>query len=122
MERGLTWRGRRVFARWLAGGGLGIFLAFGPAHGWAAEVALSREVTIQGENLVGQLAPPIAEMKRELTAKGCGEFSLAYWTVEDSSTRLHVEVRCLRWMPDVPSDSSGETERVSQGLFGASGR
>jgi len=86
-----------------------------------AEVVLSREVTVHGENLVGQLTQPIAEMKQELATKGCSEFSLAYWSV-NGPTRLHVEVRCAEWVREVPLDLGKDTENVSQGFDGGSAR
>ncbi len=102
----------RVSPFWLGAGVLLAFLALWTGRGAADEVAIRREVAVQGGDLVGQLARPIAEMKQELTNLGCSEFSVAYWSV-DTLTRFRVEVRCRSWTGGVPPDSGGPMGRAN---------
>ncbi|MFQ5830138.1 MAG: hypothetical protein ACE5JD_13430 [Candidatus Methylomirabilia bacterium] len=86
---------------WVAAGCLVISLALFAAPAGGAEVTISREVTVHGENLGGQLAQPLAKMKEQLMSQGCKEFSVAFWTVGIPS-RVRVEVRCLGWRGEGP--------------------
>ena len=104
----------RVSPSWLGAALLVASLALWPIGGFGGEAAISRELILHGQNLVGQLAEPVAEMKRQLTSLGCNEFSLTYWS-DEMPTRLHVEVRCRSWTRDVPLDASGAVGLVSHG-------
>lgn len=79
---------------WLGAGVFLAFLAVGAVQGFGAEVAIWREVPVHGEDLAGQLARPVAEMKQQLANEGCDQVSLAYWSL-GVPLRLRVEVRCL---------------------------
>lgn len=92
---------RPVSRFWLGAGGLVAFLALWAIQGFGGEVAISREIAVQGDDLPSRLAEPVAEMKRELASRGCSQFSLTYWSV-GTPARLRVEVRCRDWMRDVP--------------------
>src|SRR3989442_1355819 len=59
-----------------------------------AELAVSRDVEIYGDDVTGQLAPPVADMEAELARRGCRAMSRAYWTDTTPLRTLHVEVRC----------------------------
>jgi hypothetical protein len=89
------------------------FLALWAMPGFGGEAMISREVTVHSQDLAGQLAQPVAEMKRELTSLGCDQFSLAYWSA-DIPTRFHVEVRCRGWVRDVPAGSREPMGRANQ--------
>lgn len=91
---------------WLGAALLVASLALWPIGGFGGEAVISRELILHGQDLVDQLAEPVAEMKRQLTSLGCNEFSLTYWS-EEMPTRLHVEVRCRSWMRDLPFDATG---------------
>ncbi len=58
------------------------------------EMTVSREVEIRGDDVVGQLARPVAEMEEELIRRGCHALSRAYWSDTTPLRTLHVEVRC----------------------------
>lgn len=90
----------------LGAGMLLAFLALWAVQGVGGEVAIWREIAVHGQDLAGQLAQPVAEMKHQLTSLGCNQFSIAYWSV-DLPTRLRVEVRCRGWMRDVRLDLMG---------------
>ncbi|MBI4560915.1 MAG: hypothetical protein HY724_02635 [Candidatus Rokubacteria bacterium] len=98
----------------LAAGSLALLalLALWAGQGVGDEVAIWREVAVHGQDLAGQLAQPVAEMKQELTSLGCNQFSLAYWW-GDLPTQLRVEMRCRGWMSDVPPDSRERMGRAS---------
>ncbi|OLC17178.1 MAG: hypothetical protein AUH77_05290 [Candidatus Rokubacteria bacterium 13_1_40CM_4_69_39] len=80
----------------IRGGAAGALLAqallTAPALG--AELAVSRDVEIYGDDVTGQLAPPVADMEAELARRGCRAMSRAYWTDTTPLRTLHVEVRC----------------------------
>jgi hypothetical protein len=80
----------------IRGGAAGALLAQAllttPALG--AELAVSRDVEIYGDDVIGQLAPPVADMEAELARRGCRVMSRAYWTDTTPLRTLHVEVRC----------------------------
>lgn len=80
-------------------------LALSPAHAVGGEGAVWREIAVHGEDVLGQVARPVAELKEELMTQGCTEFSLAYWSGE-LPARLRVEVRCRDWMKDM-ADAGG---------------
>jgi hypothetical protein len=63
-----------------------------PAVG--AEVAVSRDVEIHGDDVAGQLVLPVSDMEGELARQGCRVFSRAYWSDTTPLRTLHVEVRC----------------------------
>ena len=109
----MSLKARRVVPFRLGVGILLAFLSLWAGQGVGGETAIWREVAVHGQDLAGQLAQPVAEMKQELTSLGCNQFSLAYWTV-DMPTRLHVEVRCLGWMRDVPADAREPMGRANQ--------
>ena len=108
----MSLKARRVSPFWLGAGTLLTFLALWPGQGVGGEMAIWREVAVHGQDLAGQLAQPVAEMKQQLKSLGCTQFSLAYWS-EDMPTRLRVEVRCRNWIRDVPADSRGLMERAN---------
>lgn len=94
----------RVALFWLGVASLPILFALlwaAPAFG--AEMAISREVAVHGQDLKGQLGQPLAAMKQELASQGCGQIAVAIWTM-DVPTRLRVEVRCVGWRWRVPLD------------------
>jgi len=80
----------------IGGGAAGALLAqallTAPALG--AELAVSRDVEIYGDDVTGQLASPVADMEAELAQRGCRAFSRAYWSDTTPFRTLHVEVRC----------------------------
>lgn len=86
---------------WVAAACLLISLALPAAPAAGAGVAISREVTVHGKNLGGQIAQPLAKMKEQLTNQGCREFTVAFWTVGIPS-RVRVEVRCVSWRGQGP--------------------
>lgn len=63
-----------------------------PAFG--AEMIVSREIEIAGEDVAGLLARPVAEMERELADRGCVRFARAYWSDAAPLRTLRLEVRC----------------------------
>ncbi len=67
-------------------------LWFTPVFG--AELRLSQDVAIHGEDVVGQLARPVTEMEEALAQRGCHAFTRAYWSDITPLRTLHVEVRC----------------------------
>jgi len=67
-------------------------LWWAPALG--AEMAVSREVDVAGDDLAGQLQQPVADMEDELAQRGCVAFSRAYWSDSTPLRTIHVEVRC----------------------------
>ena len=69
---------------------LGLFKA--PALG--AEMAVSRDVEIYGNDVAGQVALPVADMEAELARRGCRAFARAYWSDTTPLRTLHIEVRC----------------------------
>jgi len=91
----------------IRGGAVGVLLAqallSAPALG--AELAVSRDVEIYGDDVTGQLAPPVADMEAELARRGCRAMSRAYWTDTTPLRTLHVEVRCR--------EEGNDDERVS---------
>jgi len=99
---------------WLGAGTLLAFLSLWAGQGVGGETAICREVAVHGQDLAGQLAQPVTEMKQQLTGLGCDQFSLAYWSV-DIPTRLRVEVRCRGWMGDVSQDSRRPTHTFGAG-------
>lgn len=101
----MSLKARRVVPFRLGVGTLLAFLSLWAGQGVGGETAIWREVAVHGQDLAGQLAQPVAEMKQQLKSLGCNQFSLAYWTV-DIPTRLRVEVRCRDWLRDVPVDSN----------------
>jgi len=88
------------------------FLTLWAVPGSGGEAVISREVAVQGQDLADRLAQPVTEMKQQLTSLGCNQFSLAYWS-EKMPTHFRVEVRCRRWMRDVPLDANGPTGLAS---------
>src|SRR5256885_2171391 len=66
----------------IRGGAAGALLAqallTAPALG--AELAVSRDVEIYGDDVTGQLAPPVADMEAELARRGGRAVSPACWT------------------------------------------
>jgi hypothetical protein len=71
---------------------LALVLPFAPALG--AELTVSRDVEISGDDVTGQLTPPVADMEAELARRGCHAFTRAYWSDTAPLRTLHVEVRC----------------------------
>ena len=69
-------------------------LALWCAPGVGAEVAVSRDVEIHGDDVAGQLGLPVSDMEAELARQGCRVFSRAYWSDTTPLRTLHVEVRC----------------------------
>ena len=63
-----------------------------PALG--AELAVSQDVAVYGDDVAGQLALPVADMEAELGRRGCHAFSRAYWSDTTPLRTLHVEIRC----------------------------
>ncbi len=63
-----------------------------PALG--AELTVSRDVEVAGDDVAGQIARPVADMEQELARQGCRAFSRAYWSDTIPLRTLHVEVRC----------------------------
>jgi len=78
------------------GGMIGILLTqvllTAPAPG--AELAVSQDVEVYGDDVAGQLALPAADMEAELGRRGCHVFSRAYWSDTTPLRTVHVEVRC----------------------------
>ncbi|MFQ5829875.1 MAG: hypothetical protein ACE5JD_12065 [Candidatus Methylomirabilia bacterium] len=97
--------GFRVSPFWLGAAGVLLLIALSAGQASGAEVALSREIAVHGQNLSGLIAQPVSEMKRELGKKGCIQFSLAYWSV-NTPTRLRVEVRCAGWIWEMPLETA----------------
>ena len=69
-------------------------LALWSAPTLGAEITVSRDLEIFGDDVVGQLARPVADMEAELAQQGCRAFSRAYWSDTTPFRTLHVEVRC----------------------------
>src|SRR5207245_3276693 len=71
----------------IRGGAAGALLAqallTAPALG--AELAVSRDVEIYGDDVTGQLAPPVGDMEAELARRGWRGMSRGYWA---DTTRL----------------------------------
>jgi hypothetical protein len=63
-----------------------------PALG--AEMSVSRDVDVAGDDVVGQLTRPVADMEDELAQRGCVAFSRAYWSDTSPLRTIHIEVRC----------------------------
>ena len=80
----------------IRGGAAGALLAqallTAPALG--AELAVSQDVEVYGDDVAGQLALPAADMEAELGRRGCHVFSRAYWSDTTPLRTVHVEVRC----------------------------
>src|SRR3989441_7387292 len=78
------------------GGAAGVLLAqallTAPALG--AELAVSRDVEIYGDDVAGQLAPPVADMEAELARRGCPAMSRAHWTHTTPPPPPHPPGRC----------------------------
>jgi hypothetical protein len=81
-----------IGARSTVAGVLSLVLWSAPALG--AEITVSRDLEIFGDDVVGQLARPVADMEAELAQQGCRAFSRAYWSDTTPFRTLHVEVRC----------------------------
>ncbi len=71
-----------------------VMLALWSAPTLGAEITVSRDVEIFGDDVVGQVARPVADMEAELAQQGCRVFSRAYWSDTIPFRTLHVEVRC----------------------------
>lgn len=71
-----------------------------PLPSLAADLRISREVTVYGENLAGNLNRTVEEIKRELVDRDCEGFTVAYWSDSVPLQRLNVEVTCRRSEPD----------------------
>ena len=69
-----------------------------------AEVGVSRDVEIHGDDVAGQLVLPVSDMEGELARQGCRVFSRAYWSDTARLRTPHVEVRCKE---------GGDDERLS---------
>ena len=69
-------------------------LALWSAPTAGAEITVSRDVQIFGDDVLGQLARPVADMEAELAQRGCRAFSRAYWSDATPFRTLHIEVRC----------------------------
>ena len=63
-----------------------------PALG--ADMVVSREIEISGDDVTGLLARPVAEMEEELARQGCHQFSRSYWSDTTPLRAIRVEVRC----------------------------
>lgn len=107
----ISFKALRISPFWLGAGMLLASHALWAVRGAAGEVAIWREVIVHGQDLAGQLAQPVTEMKQQLMNQGCSQFSVAYWSV-DTATRLRVEVRCRDRMMDLPLDSGEPVERA----------
>lgn len=80
-----------------AQGGVGsvlVALALGWAEAQGAEMIVSRDVEVAGDDVAGQLQRPVADMEHELAQRGCVAFSRAYWSDTTPLRTIHVEVRC----------------------------
>src|SRR5256885_8313938 len=75
----------------IRGGAAGALLAqallTAPALG--AELAVSRDVEIYGDDVTGQLAPPVADMEAELARRGCHAVALPYLALNTPLRTLH---------------------------------
>jgi hypothetical protein len=64
------------------------------AEALGADMAVSRDVEVAGDDVAGQLQRPVADMEHELAQQGCVAFSRAYWSDTTPLRTIHVEVRC----------------------------
>ncbi|MFQ5916063.1 MAG: hypothetical protein ACE5JS_23055 [Nitrospinota bacterium] len=78
---------------------IGLLLLVGPPQ---EKSILSREIEVHGSNLENQIAGPVAEMKRELLARGCDRVSVALRASRFSP--LEIEVSCAEWRWRDPLD------------------
>ena len=69
-------------------------LTLGTAPALGADMVVSREVEISGDDVAGLLAGPVADMEWELAGQGCHAFARAYWSETTPLRALRVEVRC----------------------------
>ena len=83
-------------------------LALWHAPAFGAEMVVSRDIEILGEDVVGHLERPMAEMEEELTRQGCRAVTRAFWSDSVPLRILHVELRCK---------DSGAKERLSLGAL-----
>jgi len=71
-----------------------VALALWWAPALAAEMAVSRDVEVVGDDVAEQLQRPIADMEYELAQRGCVAFTRTYWSDTTPLRTIHVEVRC----------------------------
>jgi len=71
-----------------------VALALWWAPALAAEMAVSRDVEVAGDDVAEQLQRPVADMEYELAQRGCVAFTRTYWSDTTPLRTIHVDVRC----------------------------